>query len=257
MRLHEEMFVQLDDKPRLARRGPRLGSRVMIALLSPLLVGAFGCGSKARDDPPIARYAFSFENDMEAWSPRALDVTVAVGDSTGEIPWHIQRTNARASSGSIALEYYFFNQTDAAKIWIERDFLLQPGHNYDYELSFDFWAPGSPFTGSPLFAGMVAESPRSRAEIVSQVIGGTGSGGVGRWTTHAARGTVQADSTGIVHAIVGVWGTFEIAFTYDLDNVHLLLWDRTGVAPAPGAEVFAAPSACRSLRNRRSPDRRL
>jgi hypothetical protein len=152
-----------------------------------------------------------------------------------DIPWHIVRSTARASNGSTSLELYFFNKTDAAKIWIERPFTLQPDTDYEYEINLSFYPLGNQADGNSLSCAARSAPPLTRDDIVSAVIGGTGVGSspAHPWAQRLARGRVRTDATGQAFAFVGVWGTFEIAYTYYLDDVRIRFRDVHGI-PAAG-----------------------
>src|SRR4030095_10880333 len=65
---------------------------------------------------------FSFEQDIEGWTPEAADLEL--GD--GFINWSIARSQNRAAEGTSSLRFYLEHYNDAGKIWIARPFMAEP-----------------------------------------------------------------------------------------------------------------------------------
>ena len=182
---------------------------------------------KSPTENAVESYHFSFENDYECWTVRALDVTMNLPDTTMTIPWHIIQSNLRATHGSKSLEFYFHNATDAAKIWIERSFQLDPAKSYAVTITYDFAsADGGAAGGQTLVTKIVSASPQSSADIIAGTLpGGTYNGGgfEYRWLAKQINTTIQPHSSGHIVVFIGIWGTFEIASTYYIDNVRVLI----------------------------------
>lgn len=192
-----------------------------LPLLLSILDG-LSCNSPTESSGGV--YTYSFESGMDEWRTRALDVTMNLPDTTITIPWHILQSNARASRGTKSLEFYFQNSTDAAKIWIERTFIVTSGKPYTVTVTYDFAsADGGAVGGQTLVTRITAVSPDSSSQIIAGAIGGTYNGGgfEYRWIKKRVDSEIVPTSPGQIYVVIGVWGTFEIESTYYIDNVQV------------------------------------
>ncbi len=192
---------------------------VRVALLAPVALAA-GCSDSAAR-PPVLRFSerWSFEDGLEGWQTRGLDLELA----GGEIAWSIVPSTARASDGSTSLELHLDNLNDAGKIFIQRAIVLEPETDYDVALRFDLatqdWGDVNFFA---IVAGALNSAPASGAEIAALDQGSTRSGGgetVWVWIPKTVGTRVHTGPGGQVFVVVGIWGTFEAPRTYYLDHV--------------------------------------
>ena len=168
-----------------------------------------------------ADFFFSFEDDMQQWEARAMDLELA--NST--IDWSIVRSQERAKNGSSALKFYLENWNDMGKIWIERCFVVKPNTLYRVDVSYALasadWGVANFFR---IITGILQEPPKTRDELVYQ--GHTGNGAdsdVGYvWLDKSYNFTVQSDWSGKLYVIIGVWGVWETPRTYYLDNLKVV-----------------------------------
>lgn len=176
-----------------------------------------GCGSGS---PDSQRYSFSFEEGFQGWTASGTDLEI--GNAT--IPWSIERTEDRASDGNTSVRLYLNNLNDAGKIWIERQFIVEPDTDFRVNISYDFatqdWGDFNLFT---LITGVSATRPQSRDDLTYQGTTGNGSGtDVGYiWLKKSFDITAHSDDNGNFCVSIGVWGTFETARTYYIDNVQV------------------------------------
>ena len=190
-------------------------------------VALFGC----RDDPsapPAGTPArFSFESGMEGWTAHGVDLLVG----GQEIDWSITPSRDRASDGAQSLRIYLDNMTDAAKIWAEREITVRP--NQTYEVRIDFALASADYGSLNLFrvvAGAFPSPPRTREALAPAFRDETGNGSatdVGyQWQTRSYTADVTAGASGRIHVVVGVWGTWESARTYYVDDVRITATER-------------------------------
>jgi len=166
-------------------------------------------------------FFFSFENDMEEWEGRALDLELA--NST--IDWSITRSHENVKDGSSSLRFYLENWNDMGKIWIERSFAVKSNTQYRVDVSYAFasgdWGDANFFT---IITGVLQESPESRDELVYQ--GDTGNGAdsdVGYvWLEKSYSFSVESDVNDKLYVIIGVWGVWETPRTYYVDAVKVV-----------------------------------
>jgi len=170
--------------------------------------------------------SFSFEEDMQGWKAKAMDLELA--NST--IDWSITRSQERVKDGSSSLRLYLENWNDMGKIWIERSFAMKPNARYVVNVSYAFasadWGDANFFE---IISGVLQEPPRSRYDLVYQ--GGTGNGAdsnVGYvWLEKSYSFSVESDATGKLYVIVGVWGVWETPRTYYLDSLKVIFTELT------------------------------
>src|SRR5713226_6823249 len=80
---------------------------------------------------------YSFENDLEGWSPKATDLERPAGSSED---WSIARTNDIWEDGASSLQFDLNSLNQNGKIWIERPFLVDPGRKYKVTIDYAFHA---------------------------------------------------------------------------------------------------------------------
>ena len=205
-----------------ARLPARLPVRLPVRLPALLLAGTAVLLSGCDDDPvapspaePVEQ-SFTFSQDMDGWQAAATDTL------NPPIEWHVRHSTEESVVGDGAVELFLENLNDQGKIWMERSFELEPGVFYDVDIEFAFgtsdWGQVNLFT---VIAGVHAEPPRDAEDLTFQ--DDTGHGGdedVGLvWEDRTYRLSTQAPADGSVYVTIGVWGTWETARTYFVDDV--------------------------------------
>lgn len=186
-------------------------------IMAMTLVAIAGC-----DDDPVAppddaiEESFIFDAGMEGWDGVAADTL------DPPIEWHVEHTSDIAATGDGSVELHLENLNDAGKVWMEREFAVEPGESYDVEIEYAFgtsdWGEVNLFT---IIAGVHDDPPRSADDLTFQ--DDTGHGGdedVGVvWQERSHSFSLQAPDDGTVHVALGVWGTWEATRTYYIDDV--------------------------------------
>lgn len=189
--------------------------RKSLACLFILLLLVFaGCGEPIAPTPDD--YLFSFEHDMEEWIATGTDL------DNPPVEWSIERSQDIASNGKTAVRLYLNNMNDEGKIWIERPFNVAPDRVYQVRVQYDLasadWGDVNLWT---IITGVVPKSPR--LELVYQ--GHTGNNAKPEdgfvWLHKSYNFTTQSGLADTLYVMIGVWGTWETARTYYLDNVSI------------------------------------
>jgi hypothetical protein len=166
--------------------------------------------------PPSDTLTFSFEEDMEGWVANGIDL------DSPPVEWSIECSEDIASDGKTAVRLYLNNLNDAGKIWIECPFDGEKNRAYEVHVEYDFasadWGDMNLWT---IITGVVPES--TKTELVSQ--GDTGNNAKPEdgfvWLRKSYDFNVESGPDGKLYVLIGVWGTWETARTYYLDNVSI------------------------------------
>jgi len=188
------------------------GSFVYLFIL--LLLMFVGCGEPIAPTPD--NYLFSFERDMEDWIANGTDL------DNPPVEWSIERSQDIASNGETAVRLYLNNMNDAGKIWIERPFDVEPDRAYQAHLEYDLasadWGDVNLWT---IITGVLPKSP----ELGLVYQGHTGNNAEPEdgfvWLQKSYNFSVNSGPEGKLYVMIGVWGTWETARTYYLDNVNI------------------------------------
>jgi hypothetical protein len=200
----------------------RRWSQFLTAGLHVLLVA--GCDTVTEPRTPPIQERFIFQNDLQGWSGRAIDVHV--GDD--EIDWSIEHSTERATVGSGSVRLSVDNRSDAAKLWIEYSVMVAP--NADYDVRIDFSLATSDWSDVNLWrvlAGALPESPAITDDLVpafqNDTRAGTPPGSGYVWQRRTYNEALRTGSEGMIYVIVGIWGTSEFQRTYFVDDVVLTI----------------------------------
>lgn len=174
---------------------------------------------------PGGQYTFSFEQGLEGWTPVGAD-TGSPGSAYA--PWSVGPTTELVCTGQRSLKFQVNNSTDAAKIWIVRAFAADSGRTYTVDVSYAFGtedygtanhfvlltgaAPTAPVDGPSLLAATLHDDTGSGANSSGYV-----------WLRKSVQMSANGNASGLIYVVIGVWGTFEVARTYYVDNVAVTL----------------------------------
>ena len=170
---------------------------------------------------------FSFEQDLEGWTPDGADLELG----GGSINWSIARSQDRATEGTASLKFYLENLNDAGKIWIARPFPAEPNQIYQVRVGYSLASSDYGFANHfTIISGVLKQPPKVpddlRSTFQDLTLNGNDSDVGYVWLDKGYEFTAEANDEGILYVLIGVWGTFETPRTYYVDNVRLSLAKR-------------------------------
>lgn len=186
----------------------------VLGLATYLIIGA----TQEEDGFTSENYFFSFEDDLQNWTDNGTDL------DNPPVDWSIDVSQDLASHGESSAKFYLSNLNDAGKIWLERSFEVHPGEVYQVFVSYDFVSKDyGDINLWKIITGVHNTPPRNADELVFQ--GNTGNGAdseVGyKWMSKDYDFTIESDPEGEIYVTIGVWGTWETAREYFVDNVKI------------------------------------
>ena len=209
------------------RINPDGGSRNVKAyrlLLLPMIAMAFlgllfgACSPNGSEDEQS--FLFSFEAGAQGWVAEGIDL------DDPPVAWEITRSDSMATDGSQSFRYYLENYNDQGKIWLRRPFEVGPHSSWRVEISYEMATRDFGMANLwTIIAGALPAAPTSPSELPFQ--GHTGNGhdeDVGWvWLEKSYEDMVTAGSDGLIHVMIGFWGTWETPRTYYVDEVGIRL----------------------------------
>jgi len=198
--------------------------RLLCLLIIGLLI--FGACAGPGTPAPVTCHS-SFERDMDGWVAESTDL------DNPPVEWAIERSQDLASDGKTAIRLYLNNMKDAGRIWIERVFDVEPNREYQVHLEYDFaTADWGDMNLWAIITGIVPKLPKAKEGLIYQEDTGNNArpedGFV--WLHKSYDFAVESDQDGKLYIMIGVWGTWETARTYYLDNVKVAI---TGTVELP------------------------
>lgn len=183
----------------------------LVILILAILTGCEGSGI-----PSSGTLMFSFEEGMEGWVTNGTDL------ENPPVEWSIERSKDIASDGNTAVRLYLNNMNDAGKIWIERPFDGEPNRVYQVHVEYDFasadWGDMNLWT---IITGVVPESAKTGLVFQGDTANNAKPEAGFTWLHKSYDFSVESGPEGKVYVLIGVWGTWETARTYYLDNVSI------------------------------------
>jgi hypothetical protein len=116
------------------------------------------------------------------------------------------------------------SQHDAGKIWVERPFDVEANQYYQVHVEYDF---ASADYGNlnlwTIITGVVLGPPTKADELVYQKDTGNGADKDDgyKWLHKTYDLDIRSGPEKQLYVVIGVWGTWETARTYYLDNVKV------------------------------------
>lgn len=191
-----------------------------------MLLLASACSDPAA---PEGSGFWSFESGMEGWVAAAADTNSPdAGGLQPPLEWWARPSAERASHGSQSVEIFLENWNDAMKVWIVREFAVEPDRNYEVGLAFDFASRDyGDVNNFQILAGAAPAAPTTVEEVmgVGRVDVSTGNGAASDtgflWRRRQFSFLSRSSGEGKLYVLVGVWGTWESPRTYYVDNVRV------------------------------------
>jgi len=165
---------------------------------------------------------FSFEDNLQGWVPRALDVQ----DAGSKADWSIAPSAGRADDGGVSLLFLLDNLTDAGKIWIQKPFLVQPARTYKVKVSYSFATKDfGTLNLWRIITGVRTSPPEKAEDLTFQAETGHGSpSDIGYvWLDKNYEFEVESGPDGLLYVFVGVWGTWETVRGYYIDRLTVTI----------------------------------
>jgi hypothetical protein len=161
---------------------------------------------------------FSFEQGMDGWVAQGTDL------SNPAVEWSIERSGDMASEGDTSLKVYLNNLNDAGKIWIQRPFDVDSDSYYQVHVDYDFAsADYGDLNLWTIITGAVLGPPTKADELVYQRDTGNGADkdeGY-KWLHKTYTFDMRTGPEKEIIVIIGIWGTWETARNYYIDNVKI------------------------------------
>jgi len=161
---------------------------------------------------------FSFEADLQDCQGNGTDL------SDPPVEWSIERSEELARTGDAAVKLTLNNTNDAGKIWIERQFSVKPNCKHHVQVVFSLAsADFGTINLWRIITGVTTTRPTSRDDLTFQDNTGNGSeADVGHvWLDKGYSFDVESGADGELWVAIGVWGTWETARTYYVDDIRV------------------------------------
>jgi hypothetical protein len=156
---------------------------------------------------------FSFENDLEGWTPRAIDL-LFLG---GSLPWSVTRSQQFFQDGGSSAQIEIDNANGRAQVWLEKAIAVEPGRKYRVNIEYEFLKQ-SEVGQATLLTGVVRKSPPSAhamAPNYQDVIDKAGF----PWRRRQFQFTVKAKQASTLYVIIGVFARQNGTHLYNFDNI--------------------------------------
>jgi hypothetical protein len=124
-----------------------------------------------------------------------------------------------------SLKLYLANNTDAGKIWVVRGFAVSPGKAYTVDVLYRFasrdWGDANLFyLLNGVFSTPPTDGPSLLAGTSRELTGNGASMDVGyQWLEKHFHAPFVAGDAGVAYVVIGIWGTWETARTYYVDQL--------------------------------------
>lgn len=186
-----------------------------------LAIGLFGLVScnGVSDPSPEPDFTYEFDDSASGWNSHGIDLMVG-GE---EVNWAVEHTPDTGHAEPGAMRFYLNNRSDAGKIWMEREFSLEPDQTYEVEVRYAFGTNDYGINLWTIIAGVHREPPETQEELTFQGETGVGSDedlGM-KWLDKRYTFTAVTDADGELYVALGIWGTWETPRTYYIDDVRI------------------------------------
>jgi hypothetical protein len=163
--------------------------------------------------------SFTFEDGLENWQPRGVDL------DDPPVTWTIEWTGEEAYEGEHSVRLSLNNLNGQAKIWIEREFRLDPNRTYRVDVSYALGTSDAVGTDPwTLIAGVHHEPPSAASELTYR--GDTPKGSASpavEWVARSHQVTLASGTAGSLYVAVGVWGRGVESRVYYLDDLRVVI----------------------------------
>lgn len=192
---------------------------VLVSVFAVLNLGLLNGFGENKKDENVYSYSFSFENGMQGWAVNGTDL------DHPPVEWSIENSDKLSTLGESSLRFYLANLNDAGKIWIERKFQVRPERTYQVEISYDLASGDYGVNLWRIITGAMSSRPLqdNKGNLIFQGDTGVGSKPENNfeWLNKNYEFKLNSGTDGNIFVNIGVWGTWETARVYFLDNVQI------------------------------------
>lgn len=154
---------------------------------------------------PEGTQFYSFEDDMEGWTPSATDLDF--GGSL--IDWSITRIQPYAlgaEDGASAIQFDINNVNQKGKIWIERPFVVESRSKYKVNVEYGFNSRDNGNRRFTIITGVLRRRPETADDLVPAYQEDTTSGYWG-WLHKNYTFKVKSKKSDVLFVVIGIRGT--------------------------------------------------
>ena len=175
---------------------------------------------------PAGSQFYSFEDDLQGWTPRAADLELG----GGLIDWSVTRAQEYldGEDGTFSIRFDLNNLNNKGKIWIERAFAVEPGRKY--KVSVDYALHSQDCGDAPRFriiTGVFRSPPETADDLANSFQEKTTSTGcTWGWLHKSYDFTIKSKKKDTLYVVIGIWGTQLAHRTYNFDSVCVTLTPR-------------------------------
>ena len=148
---------------------------------------------------------------MEGWTANATDVGLA--------DWSISPSTELWDDGITSLKLDLNNLSGKGKVWITRDFAVEPFSKYRVSLDYSF---GGRFREYRIIAG-VFRTPPLTADDLALAFHDDLPAELPRWIHRSNEFTIKSKKSSTLYVVIGVTGTFQTHREYFIDSVCVTL----------------------------------
>ena len=156
---------------------------------------------------------YSFENDLEGWTVRAIDFDAQSNPAS----WSITPSDFVFQDGKTSLEFTIDSANNKPKVWIEKAFAVEPKKKYRVNVEYGLFSQDD-VPDSRIFAGALNRAPQVTEDL--EPFYQESVGAYDRvWRRYQYEFTVKVKKGGLVYVIIGVFAKQQRLQAFNLDNV--------------------------------------
>ncbi len=163
---------------------------------------------------------YSFENDLEDWTPEGLDASGANGQP---VDWSVTRSSQRSQDGDYSLRFFSSNSNEDAKVFIIRPFAVERKTSYRVSIEYEF-LDFSITHGASLITGVLRNEPKVEDDLISFYQEKTQEphGFLG-WERKQYQFRIRSKKSHVLYVVVGIAANKSGHHLYFFDNVCVTL----------------------------------
>ena len=162
---------------------------------------------------------FSFEQNMEGWTPETIDSA----SGGGFTPWSIAPSPQAARDGEYALKFFTGDSNEDAKVFIIRPFTVERKKTYHVRVEYDL-INGSITSGARVVTGVLKAKPETEDDLIPiyqekaqkfpDVFG---------WQRKQYEFTLRSKKLDVVYVVIGIAAKNSGHHLYYFDNVCITI----------------------------------